>query len=301
MPRRISDYPDAYTGWNIVSSLGSIVSVVASYVFLDIVYKQLTIGNFANRDPWHTPEYNTDTLQHSLARNYTSIEWGLMSPPKPHAFTSLPKQSSAFRPTNVLNRPNRRNITGENFYNHTQIVIKSEQLQHLIEHPTENPANDKALAQTLYREANELSSNIQDRTDDSKGNPINNEIDNSAINILVNMDNMLMSKGWSVNQDEESDGSSTLKNDISDDENDSDSSEENGQGGNPPSTGSGSGPSTGSGSGPLTGSGSAPSQGGSSETSNSYEASDPKDSTLILDLIIKIIKAICGDDDDYMD
>jgi hypothetical protein len=92
-----------------------------------------------------------------------------------------------------------------------------------------------------------------------------------------------------------------LKNDISYDENDSDSSEENGQGGNPPSTGSGSGPSTGSGSGPSTGSGSAPSQGGSSETSNSYEASDPKDSTLILDLIIKIIKAICGDDDDYMD
>jgi hypothetical protein len=84
-----------------------------------------------------------------------------------------------------------------------------------------------------------------------------------------------------------------LKNDISDDENDSDSSEENGQGGNPPSTGSGSGPSTGS--------GSAPSQGGSSETSNSYEASDPKDSTLILDLTPKGVKAICGDDDDYMD
>jgi hypothetical protein len=84
-----------------------------------------------------------------------------------------------------------------------------------------------------------------------------------------------------------------LKNDISDDENDSDSSEENGQGGNPPSTGSGSGPSTGS--------GSAPSQGGSSETSNSYEASDPKDSTLILGLTPKGVKAICGDDDDYMD
>jgi hypothetical protein len=116
-----------------------------------------------------------------------------MSPPKPHAFTSLPKQSSAFRPTNVLNRP--RNITGENFYNHTQIVIKAEQLQHLIEHPTDNISNDKALAQTLYREANELSSKIQDRTEDTKDNPINNEIDNSAINILANMDNMLMSKG----------------------------------------------------------------------------------------------------------
>jgi hypothetical protein len=118
-----------------------------------------------------------------------------LSPPKPHAFTSLPKQSSAFRPTNILNRPKERNV-GANLYNHTQMVIKSEQLQHLIKHPTENPANDKALAQTLYREANKLSSKIQDRTDDSKnGNPINDEIDNSAINILVNMNNMLMSKG----------------------------------------------------------------------------------------------------------
>jgi hypothetical protein len=71
--------------------------------------------------------------------------------------------------------------------------------------------------------------------------------------------------------------------------------------GSGPSSGSGSAPSTGSGSGSSTGSGSAPSQGGSSETSNSYEASDQKDSTWILDFIIKIIKAICGDDNDYMD
>ena len=118
-----------------------------------------------------------------------------MSPPKPHSFTSLPKQSSAFRPTNVLNRPIRRNITGDNFHDHTQIVIRAEQLQHLIEHPTENPENDKALAQTLYKEANDLSSQIQDRTDNTKGNPINNDIDSNALNILASMDNMLMSKG----------------------------------------------------------------------------------------------------------
>lgn len=117
-----------------------------------------------------------------------------MSPPKPHSFTSLPKQSSAFRPTNVLNRPI-RNITSDNFYDHTQIVIRAEQLQHLIEHPTENPEKDKALAQTLYKEANELSSQIQDRTDNTKGNPINDDIDSSAINILASMDNILMLKG----------------------------------------------------------------------------------------------------------
>jgi hypothetical protein len=70
--------------------------------------------------------------------------------------------------------------------------------------------------------------------------------------------------------------------------------------GSGPSTGIGPGP-TGSGSGPSTGSGPAPSQGGSSETSNSYEGSDPKKSTLILDIMIKIIEGICGGDDDFMD
>ena len=34
MPRRISDYPDAFTGWNLISSIGSIVSVVASLIIL---------------------------------------------------------------------------------------------------------------------------------------------------------------------------------------------------------------------------------------------------------------------------
>ena len=37
MPRRISDYPDAFAGWNLISSFGSIVSVVAAWLFLYIV------------------------------------------------------------------------------------------------------------------------------------------------------------------------------------------------------------------------------------------------------------------------
>jgi cytochrome c oxidase subunit 1 len=93
MPRRISDYPDAFIGWNIISSLGSLVSVVAAWLFLYIVYKQLAEGEPSVRNPWLAPHFYVDTLQAYLNRNYISLEWGLSSPPKPHAFTSLPLQS----------------------------------------------------------------------------------------------------------------------------------------------------------------------------------------------------------------
>ncbi len=96
MPRRISDYPDAYTGWNIISSYGSIVSVVAAFIFLVIVYQQLTKGERASRNPWIIPSFFNDALRIYLSRSYTSLEWSLNSPPKPHAFVNLPLQSSMF-------------------------------------------------------------------------------------------------------------------------------------------------------------------------------------------------------------
>ncbi len=94
MPRRISDYPDAFAGWNMVSSFGSIISVVATWLFLHILYVQLTDGKSASRYPWITPQFYYDVLQAQLARSFASLEWGLDNPPKPHAFVSLPLQSS---------------------------------------------------------------------------------------------------------------------------------------------------------------------------------------------------------------
>ena len=93
MPRRISDYPDAFAGWNLISSVGSIVSVIAALLFLYIVYIQLIEGNVASRNPWFTIGFYSDILQANLNRCYSSLEWGLSSPPKPHAYISLPLQS----------------------------------------------------------------------------------------------------------------------------------------------------------------------------------------------------------------
>jgi cytochrome c oxidase subunit 1 len=93
MPRRISDYPDAFAGWNLVSSFGSIISVVATWLFLYIVYVQLVEARVTSRYPWLSPEFYSDSLQTLLNRSYGSLEWALTSPPKPHAFVSLPIQS----------------------------------------------------------------------------------------------------------------------------------------------------------------------------------------------------------------
>ena len=93
MPRRISDYPDAFAGWNLVSSFGSIISVIATGLFLYILYVQLIEGNATSRYPWLTPQFFSDLFQTLFNRNYNSLEWSLNSPPKPHAFVTLPLQS----------------------------------------------------------------------------------------------------------------------------------------------------------------------------------------------------------------
>ena len=94
MPRRISDYADSFAGWNLISSFGSLISVIATWLFLHVVYMQLTMGISTSRYPWLTPQFYSDMLRALLERSFESLEWGLNSPPKPHAFVSLPIQST---------------------------------------------------------------------------------------------------------------------------------------------------------------------------------------------------------------
>jgi cytochrome c oxidase subunit 1 len=55
MPRRISDYPDAFAGWNYIASLGSMISVVATLFFFYLLMNMFTV-QFRNskRNPWRT-------------------------------------------------------------------------------------------------------------------------------------------------------------------------------------------------------------------------------------------------------
>jgi cytochrome c oxidase subunit 1 len=93
MPRRISDYPDSFAGWNLVSSIGSIISLSAIMLFMYILYDQLVHGKPVSRYPWKNIKFYSDLLRTLAGRHSMSIEWNLHSPPKPHPFVDIPLQS----------------------------------------------------------------------------------------------------------------------------------------------------------------------------------------------------------------
>jgi cytochrome c oxidase subunit 1 len=94
MPRRIPDYADAFEGWNYISSVGSIISVVATAIFLYVVYDMLVNQPVAAANPWAMPQFFTSTQEYSNGSQVaTSLEWSVASPTPYHAFEMLPTQS----------------------------------------------------------------------------------------------------------------------------------------------------------------------------------------------------------------
>lgn len=94
MPRRIPDYPDAFEGWNYISSMGSIVSVIATIVFLVCIYDMLVNQPVASANPWVQPQFFTSSQEFALnSQTATSLEWAVTSPTPYHAFEMLPTQS----------------------------------------------------------------------------------------------------------------------------------------------------------------------------------------------------------------
>ncbi|MES2895220.1 MAG: cytochrome c oxidase subunit I [Pseudomonadota bacterium] len=76
MPRRYVDYPDAFTLWNQVSSMGYVVTLVGVGVFLLVLLDAMISRRKAEANPW--------------GEGATTLEWTLSSPPPFHQFNELP-------------------------------------------------------------------------------------------------------------------------------------------------------------------------------------------------------------------
>jgi len=77
IPRRYSDYPDAFTPWNVVSSLGSLISFLAVILFIWIIWEGMTSSR-------------STIYSHNIS---TSVEW--MSP--------IPILEHTFNQTTLIN------------------------------------------------------------------------------------------------------------------------------------------------------------------------------------------------------
>ena len=77
MPRRIPDYPDAYAGWNMVSSIGGAISLVGALLFLYILWRTITAGEKAPGNPW--------------GEGATTLEWTVDSPAPFHTHEQIPE------------------------------------------------------------------------------------------------------------------------------------------------------------------------------------------------------------------
>jgi cytochrome c oxidase subunit 1 len=77
MPRRYIDYPDAYAGWNAVSSWGSYLTLVSTVFFIVMLLYSLKAGRRAEANPW--------------GEGATTLEWTVPSPAPFHTFEELPR------------------------------------------------------------------------------------------------------------------------------------------------------------------------------------------------------------------
>jgi len=77
MPRRYADYPDAFAGWNMVSSIGAYIFFVGLFVFMYGVVDAFRRKERSADNPW--------------GEGATTLEWTLSSPPPFHQFETLPR------------------------------------------------------------------------------------------------------------------------------------------------------------------------------------------------------------------
>src|SRR6202167_4453532 len=77
MPRRYPDYPEAFAGWNYVSSVGAYISGAAYLVFLYVCFRTFTSKEHVADNYW--------------GEGATTLEWTQTSPPAFHSWLELPR------------------------------------------------------------------------------------------------------------------------------------------------------------------------------------------------------------------
>jgi cytochrome c oxidase subunit 1 len=77
MPRRIPDYPDAYSGFNYISSLGAYLTAAGALLFFYIVWRTLKHGEAAPANQW--------------GEGANTMEWSVPSPAPFHTHEVLPE------------------------------------------------------------------------------------------------------------------------------------------------------------------------------------------------------------------
>jgi cytochrome c oxidase subunit I len=77
MPRRYMDYPEAFAGWNYVSSIGAFIAGASTVFFFGVV-----LHAFIRRKP---------VAANQWGEGATTLEWTVSSPPPFHTFEELPR------------------------------------------------------------------------------------------------------------------------------------------------------------------------------------------------------------------
>jgi heme/copper-type cytochrome/quinol oxidase subunit 1 len=94
MPRRIPDYADAFTSWNYISSVGSIISLGSTVLFGYILYDMFAQHQTANSNPWSVGSYYLNLDEEiEFDPNTNTLEWALPNPMGLHNYPVLPIQS----------------------------------------------------------------------------------------------------------------------------------------------------------------------------------------------------------------
>jgi cytochrome c oxidase subunit 1 len=74
MPRRYSDYPDTYLSWNIISSIGSLISIIRLIFLMYLIWESLS----------------SKRIILNLFFLNSSLEWLRSYPPLNHRYNEIP-------------------------------------------------------------------------------------------------------------------------------------------------------------------------------------------------------------------